>query len=293
MVIESERKIPVAASTLDGNTHDSVANRGLLEKVAMLLPDQAEATFIGDCKLVDATTLGQLKAAGFHFISLLPSTYALRQELITEAWKEPLEKWAELANKPAERRGEAPTLYHGRSFSRPFRINHKNAEGKVSSEWEEHRFVVVHSGWQAKLFDQHLPEKKKKEQEALQAQQRWLDRHPFGCQKDAEEEAKKGIEKFQLHKVSIEILEVTQRQKRKGKGRPKKGEETEMETFWKWKISWEERCELEEKRRQEDSCFVLITDHLIKEKEWSVQYPLRKCRFHIRGLYHRERLFSS
>ena len=78
--------IPLTMGLHSGNTSDHVANRDHLSRLADLLPDPDEVTVVADCKLVDGETLGRLTGAGFHFVSLVPKTFGVREELIDQAW---------------------------------------------------------------------------------------------------------------------------------------------------------------------------------------------------------------
>lgn len=77
--------LPLTMSVSSGNTSDQASNRDHLSRLSTLLPDPDELTIVADCKLVDATTLGQLCGSGFHFVRLVPETFNLWGDLIDEA----------------------------------------------------------------------------------------------------------------------------------------------------------------------------------------------------------------
>lgn len=86
LTLHGSAGVPLLATTLNGNTSDTKANRDHLARLSKLLPPEDEVTVVGDCKLVDGETLGQLVSSGFHFVSLLPGSYALRATLVADAW---------------------------------------------------------------------------------------------------------------------------------------------------------------------------------------------------------------
>ena len=71
MTIHGPTRIPITFSVLDGNTADPKANRFQIESLAQLLPSEHEVTLVGDCKFVDAETLGRARASGFGYVSLV------------------------------------------------------------------------------------------------------------------------------------------------------------------------------------------------------------------------------
>ena len=107
--------MPLVSTISAGNTADPVAARDHLARLAAVLPDYHEVTFVGDCKLVDAHTVGRILRAGMHFVSLLPDAFNLRRDLIGEAWAErpDVASWPLLAEKPGRKRADPKTAYRG------------------------------------------------------------------------------------------------------------------------------------------------------------------------------------
>ena len=125
--------MPLVATVTAGNTSDPAMARDHLARLREVLPEEHEVTFVGDCKLVDARTLGRLLRAGMHFVSLLPDNYSLRQELIEEAWTThpKLEDWPMLAEKPGRTRADPPLCYRGASVVRPAGGRRRHGRGVV------------------------------------------------------------------------------------------------------------------------------------------------------------------
>ena len=263
--------IPLVCSTLDGNTSDARANRDHLARLARLLPAEDDVTIVGDCKLVDRQTVGQLLSAGFHFVSLLPDSYALRAELVSNAWAaEPdVSTWPLLGSHPGRRKSDPPTLYRGRSVEAPFPVLlHRSAgeglagppEGVPSIETM--RFLIVHSDSLAALFDAQLERRLTGEREGVAAALSRVNRTPASCGQDALRVAHKALPKLRFHRAELTATVETRPLKRTKRGRPAKGAEAPTETVWLVTATVERDDDAVVRARRHASCFPLVTDHL-------------------------------
>jgi hypothetical protein len=124
LTLHGSAGLPLLATTLSGNTSDTKANRDHLARLSKLLPPEDEVTVVGDCKLVDGDTLGQLLCSGFHFVSLLPDSYTLRTELVAGAWAAAPDAatWPVLGSHPGRLKDDPATLYRGKSVDAPFSV---------------------------------------------------------------------------------------------------------------------------------------------------------------------------
>jgi hypothetical protein len=80
-----EQGLPLASDVLDGNTTDQPIYRSHLERLKTLVAQPSETTFVGDCKVCDAKTLGALRQAQFHVTTLMPKTFGLWEELVQQS----------------------------------------------------------------------------------------------------------------------------------------------------------------------------------------------------------------
>lgn len=263
--------IPLVCTTLHGNTSDTRANRDHLAQLAKLLPAEDDVTIVGDCKLVDGTTLGQLLSAGFHFVSLLPDSYNLRGDLVSAAWTaEPdVASWPLLGSHPGRLKADPPTLYRGRSVEALFpvllhRHPEQGAEGPPEGvrSVETMRFLLVHSDSLAALFDAQLDERLSREQASVAANIARANRKPASCEHDAVSIARKTLPKLRFHRVEVTAQAEERPIKRAKRGRPAKGVETPKETVWVVQAAVERDEEAVVRERQHASCFPLMTDHL-------------------------------
>jgi len=254
--------MPLVSTVTAGNTSDPTAARDHLARLVEVLPDEHEVTLVGDCKLVDARTVGRVLRAGLHFVSLLPDTYNLRQELIAEAWAErpDLESWPLLAEKAGRRRDDPPTAYRGWSFERPFRTLLEDAEGDGPESFEELRFLVVRSDALAETFDKALDSRLERDQKKLDKAARRASGRGFRCEDDAKAAAERVIAKAEFHQVTVDLMSEDKPVKRPRAGRPRKDEVRETTTVWRFTLAFQRDEDKIAAARRRRSCFVLVSD---------------------------------
>jgi len=255
-----EANRPRAFFPLDGNTGEQPANRQLLNEVARQVKPTAEATWVGDCKLVDADTIGQLLDHGFHFISLLPKTFKLRAKLLTDLSDDQLNM---VANKSGSRADAPRRIWKAASFIHPFTIR-KTPESDPESV--SMRFVVVHSSQLESKYLSSLEGRLDREEAKLR---RSVPKKPFACHADAlaafvQVQRHEKLLEAQLSVACEEVLV-----KRARAGRPKNGEKPKKKK--EYRVVIDEIVENEDAMAaalKQASHFVLVTSHL-EESDWS------------------------
>ena len=272
--------IPLTMGLHCGNTSDHVANRDHLSRLAELLPDPDEVTVVADCKLVDGETLGRLTGAGMHFVSLVPKTFGVRQELVDQAWTAGPEvsDWPVLASKPGAKKADPPRHYRGRSFTGTFALQlpcHGDDGATVSAE--PMRCLVVHSDALAERFDKSLDGKLAREAKALSKTHRGLLAKEFACAADAEAAMGPLVKRLKWHTATVSVVSKEVVEKRPRRGRPPKGAPPpSSRTVWVPEISLHRDAEAIAVARKRASCFVLVTDW--DEDEWSDERVLAEYR---------------
>jgi transposase len=254
--------MPLVSTVTAGNTSDPAAARDHLARLVEVLPDEHEVTLVGDCKLVDAYTIGRVLRAGLHFVSMLPDTFTLRRDLIGEAWSErpDLASWPLLAEKPGRKKADPHTAYRGWSFERPFRTVLQDTDGEGPESKETLRFLVVWSDALAERFDEALEPKLARDAEKLQEEARRASGRGFQCEQDAREAAQRIAAKAELHRVTVALTSEEKPVKRPRAGRPPKDEPRETTTTWRFALSFERDDERIAATRRRRSCFVLASD---------------------------------
>ena len=250
---------PRAFFPLDGNTGEQPANRQLLQEVARQMKSTEGATWVGDAKLVDADTIGQLLDNDFHFISLLPKTFKLRKQLLKDLSKD----LTTVADKPGNKADAPRRIWKAASFIHPFVIR-KTPESDPESV--SLRFIVVHSSQLEAKYLSGLEKKLDREETKLR---RSVPKKAFACQADAEAafEPIRRHEKLLEAELSVVCEEVLV--KRARAGRPRKGEKSQKKKDYR--VVVDEIVENEDAMAaalKQASHFVLVTDHLA-ESDWS------------------------
>lgn len=270
--------MPLVSTVSPGNTSDPAAARDHLARLVDVLPDEHEVTLVGDCKLVDATTVGRVLRAGLHFVSLLPDTFHLRRDLIGEAWAErpDLEKWPLLAEKPGRKKADPHTSYRGWSFERPFRTLLEDGQGEGPESVENLRFLVIWSDALAARFDEALGPKLERDEERLQKEAKRAVGRGFRCEDDAREAADRIVAKAELHRVTITLTSEEKPVKRAGPGRPRSDEARETTSVWRFALTFERDEERIAAARRRRGCFVLVSDWTAEE--WDDERVLTEYR---------------
>jgi len=269
--------IPLVTSIQAGNTADSSVARDHLAKLTKLLPDEHEVTFVGDCKLVDPTTLGRILAAGLHFVSLVPDSYKLRRDLIEGMFAEHPDPahWPLLAEKPGRRKEHELSAYRGRSTIRPFRTMLEDEHGIGPESQEDLKFLVVHSDVLAAKFDRGLADRMAKEVKALDKSAKKLNRKGFDCEADARAAGDVLQAGAKFHLVAVTVVEEEEPIKRSGPGRPRNGDAATTRRVWRVQAAYTADDAGIASTRNRAGCFVLVTDWL---DDWSDERILAEYR---------------
>ena len=265
LTVHGPTRIPLGFSVLDGNTADPRANRFQIETLAQLLPPSHDVTLVADCKFVDATTLGAARASGFHYVSLLPHTFNLRDELVEEVRVagQPL---LSMGTFPRRNKKAPDRLYSATSFVRPFPVVVGDERCPI-----DHRFVVVRSSTQEVEFDSTIDRRLDKAAVKLQGALAKLATRDFACEADLHKELARVISKAEYHTVKFAVAAVELPRKRLRAGRPRKGDEAPSDTMWRLiEHQLERNAPSIERARFHAAHFVLVTDH-VDPAAWSDQ----------------------
>ena len=261
--------MPLVSTVTAGNTSDPAVARDHLARLVDVLPEEHEVTFVGDCKLVDARTVGRLLRAGLHFVSLLPDTYNLRQELIADALatRPDVADWPLLAEKAGRKKDDPLTAYRGASVTRPFRTLLEDSDGDGPESIEDMRFLVVWSDALATRFDEALEPKRLRDEEKLQEAARRANGRGFSCETDARASADRVVAKAEFHAAQIELITEEVAVKRSGPGRPRTGDARETRSVFRFKLTFSRDDTVIAATRRRRSCFVLVSNWSTDEWE--------------------------
>ncbi len=252
--------IPLCVSILDGNTSDPVANRFHIDRLSGLLPPMDEVTLVADCKLCDAATLGQVLDANFHFVTLVPRTFTVREALVEQV-RLADDELPVLATASQRRQSDPERHYRGRSFQQTFSVHDSKTDQRVERSM---RFLVVDSPGLAEREEGAILSKVDKERQRIDAAGKRLLKQDFACKDDAERAVGQALpDTFDFHDATAQVEEVQLPEKRERAGRPRKGEEAPTRRAWKVvSIDVRAREDVIARARFHARHFVLITDHL-------------------------------
>ena len=174
-----------------------------------------------------AVPLGVCLEHGIDFVTLVPRTCAVRQEL--EAWGQQQPALPLLVEKPGRTKAEAPRRWHGQSVLRQVEVEY--SDGRVAQE--ELRFVVVHSSQLAQQQAHTYAAAQAKEAEALADHVRHVHARWFACLPDAEAaiaeyegrgQGRRGRRPrpWRYHAVRYRVVADTRRTRRAGGDAPRR-----------------------------------------------------------------------
>jgi len=247
--------VPVVAQVRDGNTADPTWNGDIVDMLRERVGTQDRETpllYVADSKLVSKTNLDKLAEENLHFISRLPGTFNLDEELKARAWEQ--DQWCELGS-TSEKKGAAE--YRAQSF-------YEELYGRT------YRFIVLHSsnldGRRERGINNQLDRSQKRLEEELDD----LQKRSFACEADAREVWEDFCSKHDhpCFGLQAEVESFEHRLKRDKPGRPPKDWEPEYETRWRIRPQLSRDAEAIYQRKSRASCFVLITN-LTDEDEWT------------------------
>ena len=238
---------PLLGEILDGNLDDKSWNRLLLSSLPEhFTPEKLKnLTYVADSAFVTDKNLLLAEKLGLKFISRLPATYDLVEELTLKAFGD--DNWLHLGQL-AE--GKDKALYRLTEYLR-----------QIGDQY--YRFLVVHSSQLDKRKLRKLDNQVKREQKELEKEITFLKAKQFACRPDAEAALASFIKehKSSLFKMSgtVDLIEVPE--KRSKPGRPQKGELKSYHSCYSVTvtITLDQGCY--DKLKEKLSCFVIITNH--------------------------------
>jgi len=263
--------IPLTCTSLDGNTADKTANAWTIDSLAALLPEEDEVTLVGDSKLVDAELFGKMLHEGFHFVSLVPLTFAVRSELVEQLRVEGTEM-PELARSPGPRKADPDRLYRGASFRRPMAVVDPLTGEKTKRDMT---LVVVRSDAQELGFDNAFEKRLVREEKKFISAVKKANKRKFRCREDAEAARQTALSVLDWQTCELQIVETEVVEKRSKPGRPKKGETAPVRI--EYRLEYEELEPDDEavaKARFHAAHYVLVTDR----EDWDAERILQEYR---------------
>jgi transposase len=183
--------VPVWGHSTDGNRRDSTQNRFPITQRRQPLPDIGAPLLVADSTCFAGETLALATAHRFCFVTLVPQTVGLRQELVATPELSTLPR---LWERPGRRKGEIEP-YRGASVIRPYRW--RTEAGEVQETVV--RWLVVESTQLAKAKAPLLEAAQQAERAALVTLQQQWQRRTFACEADAHQAAALCLRELSVH----------------------------------------------------------------------------------------------
>ena len=248
--VSGDGGIPLRLGVRDGNRSDSVETPVAIEE-CLALGLEGLRGIVADSKAYSRRTLGVCLEHQVHFVTLVPRTCAVRQEL--EAWGQQQSTLPLLVAKPGRTKDEAPRRWHGQSVIRQVEV--ESSDGRVVLE--ALRFVVVHSSQLAHQQTQTYASGQAKEAAAvadhvMQGQARWFaclpDEEAAMAEYEGQRPGRRGRRPrpWRYHAVRYRIVADTRRVRRARRGRPAKLDPPPMEAGYRLVVEAERLANPEE-----------------------------------------------
>jgi transposase len=251
--------VPVWGHVADGNRSDSTEHRFHITQLRQHLPDLGEPLLVADSKFFAGETMALAVAHRFRFVTLVPQTVGLRQEVVDAP---ELGALPVLWEQPGRRRGETE-YYHGASVVRSYRW--KTAAGE-EQEFPL-RLLIVESTQLAKAKAPRAAAAQQAERAALATLQHQWHRRTFACEADAHQAATLCLRELSMHShhLTYTVGAAWVADKRTTRGRPPKGAPRPQHQVWR--VTWQvqEATEAIMARTRRDSRLVLATNVLESE----------------------------
>jgi transposase len=208
--------IPIIAEVTDGNESDKTLNGRWVKNLKSVLgKDISEfLLYVADSALVTTPNLRLMSKYHIDFISRLPGTFAIEDELKRKALLD--NNWGPIGKLSEEKKA----------------ATYQSCEVTGKIDGKTYRFVVIQSDKKDKRKLKALDRTVKREHTALTKTLEELKKRPFACKRDAEIEAEKFLKGYDVkyHLMDWEIKEKNEKVKREKRGRPKTGEKIQTQT---------------------------------------------------------------
>lgn len=249
----TNERVVVIGNVCDGNTSDKDWNKDILKEMREYMKKYGLKDFIyvADCALVTEESLqmlcGDKDNPAIPFVTRLPGNYNLEQELKERAFNNP-NGWQNI----------------GKVSEKPDAAEYKVQSFTAELYGKEHKFLVFYSSQLSAKKNETIELHIKQEDKRLKRLVHGYEKQKFYCEKDAVEslEGKVRELKIKYHELKWEVEGEERKVRRKGRGRPQKGETCEIETIYRCKVKFyrDEQSIREEKDRE--SLFVLIAGNI-------------------------------
>ena len=257
--------LPIVSTLQDGNTSDSLVHRSHLELLAARRLDPSDTTFIGDSKSCNAESLGLLRSVGFHITTLLPQTFAQREQRIEEALQQPEAAWVELARRPGDTRHDPERVWRGCVLPCVMDLRWPDPEGEGTPFQARFGALVIHSSELSLTHERSARDRRERQQSKLQRTLERSHKAHYACEADAAAAAQALLREVAVTGLTLcaSVFGDTLAPRRPGRGRPRKGETLSPQSVYRFRITIEQDLQAQRVEAQRHGLFVLLTSRPI------------------------------
>lgn len=196
---------PIHGEPVNGNKDDKTWSGELLAKFKDTINAELAEILIADSQLITTDNLKSMYKKAILFISRLPDTFKISEELKLKAWRE--NNWQEL----------------GQMASTPGSATYRIQEFPGEIDGIPYRFAVVNSSALDKRKEKTLSRQIEKEGQTLAKTLTELTKTEYACRPDAEKAYQiwLGKQNPKYHLLQMSIVEEAVAQKRSHRGRPR------------------------------------------------------------------------
>ncbi len=235
---------PVYGNVLDGNTSDKTWNGNVIRGMdALIRCLPSDLVYIADSSLVTVNNLKAIKNQNLKFISRLPATFNISEQLVEQAWSD--NKWTNIGTIDQDGKG----------------AYYKICALPGTIEGIDYRCVIVSSSSLDARKEKLLQRTITKEQTEMNKELKELAKQDFFCEPDALAAMEQFRDKWSAALSTLELVINQTTKTIRGRGRPKKDVCLPTKTFYtiEGTIIGPNDTIIKE-LREKMACFVLITN---------------------------------
>jgi len=254
-----DRNIPILGTTTDGNASDKTLNNELLTNISTYMArnglEPGAYVYVADSAFVTEDNLKKADGRQTWFLTRLPATYNECGRIIREAVA--ADDWIDIGPLAEER-------------DRPKRpvARYRTYDGTVELYGKTYRAIVVHSSAHDKRRHKRIDRMLKQDRKQLEKDCKKITDSVYYCQADAQAALDKLIRQSasSYHRLQADVEEIP----KYGRGRPAAGKPRKVLRYeYRVTATVEEAPQKVQPLREEAGCFVLLTNLLDQQGDWS------------------------
>ena len=253
-----DRNIPILGTTTDGNASDKTLNNELLTNISSYMAEHGlqpgAYVYVADAAFVTEDNLNKADGQTF-FLTRLPATYNECGRVIRDAVQS--DQWIDIGPLAEEHDRPKRPIAHYRAY-----------DGTVELYGKTLRAIVVHSSAHDKRRHKRIDRLLQQDRKRLEADCKQATATAYFCRADAQVAGEKLIRKSGTgyHRLQVDVDKVP----KYGRGRPAAGKPRPVLRYeYRLTATISEAPEKVSPLREEAGCFVLLTNLLDQQEDWS------------------------